>query len=145
MNYSRQRVAISRIDIWWRVVVYFYNRVLLWQRKHSHTLTGSIHFSDARTYKFWYHSDEEKIYWDHPKGRTRNIWTGKKHIAGKGHSIITLPSLGTLVLGRRSRVALIRTGVWMAGVIMTILKFYVSEKFFFEIRCIACLACPLFS
>ena len=40
--------------------------------------TGTVTFPDARAYKFWYHTSEGTIYWDHDKGHTGNIWRGKK-------------------------------------------------------------------
>ena len=39
--------------------------------------TGYVNFSDDRKYKFWYHADEAKIYWDDDKGKTSNIWNGR--------------------------------------------------------------------
>ena len=39
--------------------------------------TGYVTFPDDRKYKFWYHTDEAKIYWDNDKGKTNNIWHGK--------------------------------------------------------------------
>ena len=44
--------------------------------------TGYVNFPDDRTYRFWYHTDEAKIYWDNDKGRTRNIWSGKQNHIG---------------------------------------------------------------
>ena len=44
--------------------------------------TGYVNFPDDRKYRFWYHTDEAKIYWDNDKGRTRNIWTGRKKYKG---------------------------------------------------------------
>ena len=44
--------------------------------------TGFVNFPDDRKYRFWYHTDEAKIYWDNVKGKTRNIWTGKKNYKG---------------------------------------------------------------
>ena len=40
--------------------------------------TGYVDHPDDREYQFWYHTDEAKIYWDHDKGNTSNIWHGKK-------------------------------------------------------------------
>ena len=40
--------------------------------------TGFVTFPDDRKYRFWYHTDKAKIYWDNDKGNTNNIWTGKR-------------------------------------------------------------------
>ena len=40
--------------------------------------TGFVHFPNDRKYKFWYRTDEATVYWDADKGKTRNIWRGKR-------------------------------------------------------------------
>ena len=44
--------------------------------------TGHVYFQDDRTYPFWYHTDEAKIYWDKDKGWNVKEWSGKKNHKG---------------------------------------------------------------
>ena len=50
--------------------------------------TGYVIFPDDRRYNFWYYMEEAVIYWDNDKGKTKNIWRGKKR--GKLNNLIRL-------------------------------------------------------
>ena len=59
---------------------------------------GFVTFPDDRKYKFWYHTDEAKIYWDNDKGKTNNVWTGNStHGRGKSQFLFLL----SLKFGRK--------------------------------------------